>query len=145
MKKTATIFLFFLVAFSASTCKKISKYPLRLNGVWYAPKSDCGSTIIIDANGKGEHISTNDQDGCSSPAGKGKAKISKNHFYLGATSFKLIVKPTLYSGNDSLALPGRFQTGSSLKIKGKITATMTLKNNFLNSGITNQYFKIIEY
>lgn len=145
MKKSILIIILFFIGVFSSTCKKVAKYPIHMNGVWYSPKSMCGSTIIIDENGKGEHMSTEDSDGCSSPAGKGKVKISKNHFYIGTTSFKFVVKPTLYSGNDSLILPGRFQTNNNLTLKGKIIAKMTLQNTFLNSGTTNEYFKIIEY
>lgn len=145
MKKTLLILLLFVVGVFSPTCKKISKYPIRMNGVWYAPNSGCGSTIMIDENGKGEHFSTEDADGCTNPRGKGKMKISKGHLYIGTTSFKFIVKPTLYSGNDSLILPGRFQTNNPSPLKGRITVKMTLQNTFLNSGITNEYFKIIEY
>lgn len=146
MKSKKIVFIIILLSFSISitTCKKISKYPIRLNGVWYAPLSPCGALITINENGFGHHESTEDRGGCGNAGEKGKVRFTKNKFYIGITSYKIISQPTIYYGNDSVLLPGRFHTNVSIN-KVKILANMTLKDNFFNSGKTYTYYKIIEY
>ena len=123
------------------TCRKIEKYHVRLNGIWYSPKTACSELMIIDESGNGEHVAGSPFKGCNT-RGKGKVRFTKNKFYFGNTGFEIIASPSAISSIDSIIPPLRYNYD---KKKYKILGEMKIKETFLNGGETKTYYKYIEY
>jgi len=142
-KKAVSIFILFVFCFANTTCKKVSKYPIRLNGVWYAPSSRCGMMITIDNSGNGDHSSASSDKGCDNGGEKGKVKFTKHKLYIGNTHYKFLTEPQLNTNSDSILAP-RLDNVFLFK-KFKVLATMKLRDSFINGKDENIYYKYIEY
>ena len=141
MKKTLLI-LFILGIFSP-TCKKISKYPIRMNGIWYAPHSNCGMVIEIDANGYGRRFGAKTDKGCNNGNEHGKVKFTKHKLYIGYSNYKIIEEPGYSTDHDSIIAPVIDNIGEVKKYK--VYAIMKLRDSFFNGKNEEIYYKYMEY
>ncbi len=76
-----------MFCFANSTCKKISKYPNDLYGVWSCDHNTCSFKYLrINRNGTGEY-GFGSHKGCNQHAA-GKVRYNKTHLYIGTTKLK---------------------------------------------------------
>lgn len=139
MTKIASIILLALVLLTATTCKKISKYPLDLYGVWTSNHSNCVYMLLeIKKNGSGSYGSSGCCHGCEGKA-EGKVRFNNAHLYVGMASLKFIKQPEIIETNDSLVLNYK---GSG---KTRILAKMTIKESYLRGNQTYTFYKVKDY
>ncbi len=139
-KKILLILLLLVCCFANSTCKKITKYPVNMAGVWISG-SRCQMSIEITKGGYGIYKSNSPDKGCGSSPVKGKVKFTGSHLYIGLVKFKFIAKPEIVNSGDSV-FSGTYY--HELNRKSKLLATMTLQNSKLYTGEIITYSKITE-
>ncbi|MBK9284167.1 MAG: hypothetical protein IPM51_07570 [Sphingobacteriaceae bacterium] len=130
--------IFLLFTFVNDACKKISKHPLNLYGIWVSSEGYCGYMYLeINRNNIGTYGTDAYYIGCSYKKWTGKVRYNSVNMFIGSTKMTFIKKPELNFSNDSAAGHGC--------PKNRILATMTIQlSKFHNDAIYN-FKKIKDY
>lgn len=147
MNKLANIFFLFLFGFTTSTCKKVNKYPINLNGYWVCNIGFCSHYYIeIRKDGTATYAPYSGDVGCGGKKWTGKMRYNKDHLYLGTNKFTFLEKPELFQGQDSIQWYFELPTVSKTKnCYYKILATMKLKLGPLHHRDEYKFYKIVDY
>lgn len=144
MNSRYRIFLLLFFPLFFSTCKKASKFPFDLTGIWYSTDGYCDTFIEIKSDYSGQYGSTQGTKGCGTEKNwKGKVRFTDINFFIGNTKFHWISKPQVLSGSGCMNF-SLYSTGVPAACYTKL-ATMTLKTTFLHSREVKEFFKLIEY
>lgn len=135
-KKTIALFLMLALGLACTTCKKISKYPVNMFGLWVADNSDCSwITLDINKNGKGNY---GPADVCGKGIhARGRVSFTKAAIYVGLAKLKFKSEPEDAAANDSIFTNYTHR-------KTKIFARMTIEESNFRGGKTYTMYKITE-
>lgn len=133
------VVLSFLLMICSGCRKKISKYPVEMEGVWTCNHSECAWIFLdIKKNGKGEYGPANKCRGALANI-KGRVRFTDEALHVGNAKFRFMAKPEYSEPGDSINL-----TYAQDK-KIHYLAKMKLKESGIRGGQTYTFYKIKNY